>query len=74
MSLLPAPLLSLQLLRVTTFDRYIRFKLKDIHTTINVRLPACTVAAGRRIYGDIAVLDAHSVVSEQWLQAGGSSP
>ena len=53
---------SWQLLKVTTFDRYLRFKVKDIQMAETVRLPAASVAAGRTITGTTLVIDAHGLV------------
>ena len=57
----PSP--SLQLLSVTTFDRYIRNKFRDIIKSPTVRLPACSVAAGRAVTGVVIVVDAATLVS-----------
>ena len=54
---------SLQLLEVTTKERFIRYKVKDSQLSASVRLPACSVVTGTTVTGVIIVMDAWSLVS-----------
>ena len=52
----------LQLLKVTTRERFLRYKVKDMQLTSSVRLPACSIVAGKAITGVLIVMDVWSLV------------
>lgn len=52
-----------RLLEVTTIERYIKFHVSEQEKTLNVRYPACSLAAQRHIASTTTILDVNGVVS-----------
>lgn len=51
------------LLNVTTIDRYIKYHISEQEKTLNLRYPACSLAAKRHIASVTTILDVEGVVS-----------
>lgn len=50
------------LLQVTTADRFIRYHVSEQEKTLNVRFPACSMAAKRHIASTTSIFDVKGVV------------
>lgn len=51
------------LLNVTTIDRYIKYHISEQEKTLNLRYPACSLAAKRHVASITTILDVKGVVS-----------
>lgn len=51
------------LLNVTTIDRYVKYHISEQEKTINLRYPACSLAAKRHVASITTILDVKGVVS-----------
>lgn len=51
------------LLKVTTVERFLKYHIMEQEKTLNLRYPACSLAAKRHIASTTAILDVKGVVS-----------
>lgn len=51
------------LLQVTTSERFIRYHVSEQEKTLNLRYPACSIAAKRHIASTTSILDVKGVVN-----------
>lgn len=51
------------LLKVTTVERFLKYHIVEQEKTLNLRYPACSLAAKRHIASTTAILDVKGVVS-----------
>ena len=59
---MPRLLLSLQVLAITTKDRFVKFHVKEFEKTLKVKFPACSVAAKRHIDQTTTIMDVAEMV------------
>lgn len=50
------------LLQVTTIERFVKYHVKEQEKTLNLRYPACSIAAKRHIASTTSILDVKGVV------------
>lgn len=55
-----------KLLQVTTVDRYVKYHVQEQEKTLNLRYPACSLAAERRIASTTTIVDVKGVVSSDF--------
>lgn len=51
------------LLQVTSIDRFVKYHVSEREKTLNLRYPACSIAAKRHIASTTSILDVKGVVS-----------
>lgn len=51
------------LLKVTTIERFVKYHVTEQERTLNLRYPACSIAAKRHISSTTSILDVQGVVS-----------
>lgn len=52
-----------RLLQVTTIDRFVKYHIAEQEKTLNLRYPACSIAAKKHITSITSILDVKGVVS-----------
>lgn len=55
-----------KLLQVTTVDRYVKYHIQEQEKTLNLRYPACSLVAERRIASTTTIVDVKGVVSSDF--------
>lgn len=53
-----------KMMEITTVDRYVKYHIVEFEKTLNIKFPACTIAAKRHISSTTAIFDVAGVVSE----------
>jgi hypothetical protein len=51
------------LLQITTIERFVKYHVSEQEKTLNLRFPACSIAAKRHIASTTSILDVNGVVS-----------
>ena len=51
------------LLQVTSIDRFVKYHVSEQEKTLNLRFPACSIAAKRHIASTTSIFDVKGVVS-----------